>query len=153
MSGRPIAASALLLLAGCALHGPHTGILRQGQAGVVLDTPEGRTRRLLLDEDQHALRSLTGCTVRLEGARLGPLVVVRDWRVTDAGDGSEPYVGLLRGAGTRLLLDDRNSGAPVYLSADAPPELRGAIGRLVLVAGYVVGPQEVHVVHFRILSE
>ena len=120
---------------------------------MLLETPQGRMRRLVLDEDVRAVRSLAGCTVSLTGARFGPFVVVRDWRVTDAGDGSAPYVGPLRDAGARLLLEDRNSGMPVFLTPDAPDELRQAIGHLVLVAGYVVGPQEVRVVHFRVLAE
>ncbi len=153
MPGCPHLTPALVLLAGCSLHGPHAGILREEGHCVVLETPEGRTRRLLLDEEVRAVRSLAGCTVLLEGARVGPLLVVRDWQVTDAGDGSAPFVGRLRETGTRLLLEDRNSGIPVFLTDDAPSELRRAAGRLVLVAGYVVGPQEVRVVHFRILSD
>ncbi|MBN1336946.1 MAG: hypothetical protein JXB39_13395 [Deltaproteobacteria bacterium] len=153
MFPRPSRILPLLVLAGCALHGPHVGILRQEDAAVVLDTPQGRTRRLLLDEDLRVVRSLAGCTVALDGPRFGPLLIVRSWSVTDAGDGSAPFVGRLSEAGLRLLLEDRNSGLPVFLAPDAPAELRQAVGRLVLVAGYVVGPQEVRVVHFRILSE
>lgn len=156
---RPSALVVLVLLAGlsasgCAFRTGVVGLLDTRSSSPVLETSEGRRYRLVLTEGTTPLRHLEGCQVRVEGPRLACFLFADDWRVLTASDGSEPFVGVLRLHGTGYLLEDRNSGMPVRLRilGEAADDLYRHAGKLVLVVGFVVGPQEVQVVGYRILS-
>jgi hypothetical protein len=120
---------------------------------VHLCTPEGREIALRSTEDMPVLRSLEGCTLEVSGPVMARSLMVQDWRVLDAGDGSAPYVGLLRQHGSNLVIDDRNSGMPLVLDQASAARLVQHGGSLVMISGYVVGAQLLHVVTFRILVE
>jgi hypothetical protein len=90
--------------------------------------------------------------VEVTGPRIGRRLVVRDWRVLDAGDGSSGYVGTLRVFGNRLLLDDRNSASTIVIDDALAPQLRPWAGHPVLVIGHITGPGTVVPVAWRLLE-
>jgi len=135
------------------MRGSWNGLVSTQGAGAHLTTPEGREFRLLLDEGALAVKALHGCVLQVEGPRFFRLLWVREWAVTDGGDGSIPYVGRLRQHGSNLVLDDRNSGMPLLLDAPSAEVLASHAGQLLMVVGYVVGMQELRVVEYRVLPE
>ena len=108
--------------------------------------------RLSTGEDAHLFADLGGCSVIVEGPRRAGKVVVKEWVVTDAGDGSAPYIGTLQREGMRWFVDDRQTGARIYFSEGSLGELSQHRGRTILVAGYVMGPNTVNVVTWRLLG-
>ena len=128
------------------------GVVTTAGDELVLVEPEGRTSGLRGGSSMEVLQALTGCGVEVRGPRLAGGVVVRDWRVTDAGDGQPPYVGVLRRYGGNWIVDDRNSGQPVILEYTTVGALTEAEGQLVLVQGLVVGAQTVRVMGYRVLG-
>lgn len=148
---------AALLVAGCV--STHRGLVAVEDGAVAelqqvrLCTPEGRELALRSTEEMPVLRSLEGCTLEVSGPVMARSLVVRTWRVLDAGDGSAPYVGLLRQHGSNLVIDDRNSGMPLVLDPASAKRLAPHAGSMVMISGYVVGAQLLHVVTFRILVE
>jgi hypothetical protein len=88
----------------------------------------------------------------VEGPRRLRTVAVRQWVVTDAGDGSAPFIGTLTREGMRWFVDDMQTGVRVYLDEASLGDLRQHVGRTVLVAGYVSGPHKVNVVRWRLLG-
>ena len=137
----------------------HRGLVEsEGGAGgpleqVTLCTPEGREFTLRSAEEMDILRALDGCTLDVSGPVVAGSMVVRDWRVLDAGDGSAPYLGLLRQHGSNLVIDDRNSGMPLVLDEPSAARLGQHTGGVVMISGYVIGAQLLHVVTFRILVD
>lgn len=119
---------------------------------VELVEPGGRRIALQLDGGSAPLRYLHDVVVTVEGSRVGRRFLVRDWRVVDAGDGSSGYVGQLRVQGMRVFLADRNSGGLVVLDDRTSAPLRAWDGRTVLVIGYLVGPETVQPVAWRLLE-
>lgn len=113
----------------------------------------GRTYRLAVGEDAPLFAGFGGCSVLVEGPRRMRTVLVRDWAVTDAGDGSAPFIGRLTREGMRWFVDDVQTGGRVYLDEVSLGELRLHAGRTVLVAGYVSGPNTINVVRWRLLGE
>ncbi len=140
-----------LAIAGCMAS--HRGLVESTADETLLHTAEGRSYKLALGAEGASLSALGGCAVEVEGVRLADRLVVRDWTVVDGGDGSVPYVGPLVQHGSNLLLEDRGSGMPLLLDPSSASKLAPHAGRLLMVTGYVVGTQELHVVEFRVLSE
>jgi hypothetical protein len=137
---------------GCIATGMRSGVIASGSGAVTMQTAEGRTLHLVLDSDARPLRDLGDCRVEVTGLHLGHCVFVKDWRVVDAGDGTVPFVGPLERQGSNLVLRDRNSGMPVVFDAQSEALLARFTGRVVLVSGFVVGPQVVHVMRYRVLG-
>ena len=148
---------ALSSISGCVA--THRGLvaLDAGGDGVPvgprLETLEGHSFALRSAEEMDLLRSLDGCTVEVEGPVMARSMLVQQWSVLDAGDGSVPYVGLLRQHGSNMVIDDRGSGMPLVLSDTSAERLRSYAGKVVMISGYVVGAQVLHVVNFRVLVE
>lgn len=139
-------------LAGC-MPAAHRGLARVGpQGAVTLLQPEGGTLRLVYDPATAPLHQLAGCVLEVEGPRLGRRVRVADWSVLDAGEGSAPFVGVLRRDGLRWMVDDRNSGSTVTLVPESMGRLTEQAGQIVLVVGFVVGPHAVSVVRWAPLT-
>lgn len=151
MRPRPLRAlpALLSLLTGCAAH--TTGVVRPVDGAPTLGTMQGRTWRLS-SPDAAILASLDGCTLEVEGARLGGLIRVQDWRVVDSVYGPGVFVGTVREWGTLLAIEDRNTGTTLALAAESGEALRPYVGRAVLLAGPVVGDRQVQVVAFRVLG-
>lgn len=124
-----------------------------GPPDVRLQTLEGRWWRLRLVEDGLALRALDGCTVQVEGRGIARSFLVSAWQVLDAGDGSAPFVGEVHRLGVNLLIDDKNSGMEIILDEAGFRDLALLEGRLVMLRGYIIGPQTLRVVSYRVLIE
>lgn len=142
----------LLLITGCALTTRRAGLLEVDDAHLRLHQPSGKTLKLHPGSDDPELQQLGGCTVEVEGAVLGRRMTVRRWRVTDAGDGSQPFIGLLKRPGAKYLLEDWNTGTTIVLDSASVGNLSQHVGETVLVVGFVSGTQEVSVVSWRSLT-
>ncbi len=149
----PVLAASFLITLTTACLAPVRGVVqRDRQATTVVDI-EGQTYKLILGDAGQPLRYLEGCVVDVEGPMVGRRVVVKDWTVITAQDGSAPYVGRLRRQGSNLVMEDRNSGSIVVLRGEAGLGMDAWIDQPVMVVGYVVGPHIVQVVAFRGLAE
>ncbi len=137
------------LLLGCAFHVTRAGLVAPTPTTVFLDGYQGGRVALVLDETSAPIRYLQGCVVEVEGTRTPAGLVVTDWRVKDAGDGSSGFVGVLQAYGARVLLDDRNTGTTLVLDDQQAPELRRFAGDPVLIVGTIVGPGQVRVMAWR----
>ncbi len=126
-------------------------VTSQGPSTEIVDLA-GKKYRLLLGDEGQPLRYLDGCVVDVEGHLLGRRVVVREWSVITASDGSAPFVGRLRRRGSNLVMEDRNSGSIVMLEADPALGLARWVDQPVMVVGYITGPHQVQVVAFRGLA-
>ena len=143
----------LFVLLACAFHVARTGLVLAPEAGVVsLVEPGGARTTLRLDADSAALRYLHDVIVEVEGTCLGGRMIVRDWKVIDAGDGSNGYVGRLQVTGLRVLIQDRNSGATLILDDANSAPLRAFGGKMVLIIGHVSGPDTVTPMAWRLLE-
>lgn len=114
---------------------------------------DGKQWELILSGDARALKSLGGCGVELEGLRVGKRLSVVDWRVTAAPDGSAPFVGPLIRHGSNLVIEDRTTNGLIVLEAKSSDQMDASVGDLVMVMGFVVGPQVIRVVAWRVLLE
>ena len=128
---------------------PSEGAVR----GVDLVDQKGRRWHLVVTGEAAPVSRLDGCVVEVSGARLGRRVFVAEWRVLDAGDGSAPYIGVLRRYGSHWALDDRASGSTLLLAEPTFADLLTHEGQLVMVVGFVDGAHRVRVVAWRALSE
>ncbi len=117
---------------------------------VELTESTGASWKLVYSPEDGELRRLEDCTLEVQGRRVGRRVTVQDWKVLASAQGSTPYVGVLVKRGDNLILQDRNSGQPVILEGDE--QLLDLVGRTLLVSGYVVGPQVVHVMSVSLLD-
>jgi hypothetical protein len=138
---------------GCATTARYRGLVdASDERGVRLVESSGQTWKLATGEDAPLFADLGGCRVMVEGPRRGRSLLVRDWVVTDAGDGSAPYIGTLNRVGLRWSVEDRQTGATFFLEEESLGDLSAYVGRTVLVAGYVTGPNRVNVVRWRVLG-
>jgi hypothetical protein len=142
-----------LLLAGCVVRQERTGMVEASADRVFLAAYQGGRTPLVLGESAAPVRFLAGCAVEVVGVPTPAGFVVNDWRVTDAGDGSGGFVGMLRAWGARLLVEDRNTGGRLMIDAEAVPELRRFVDQPGLLVGTIVGRDTVAVVAYRVLSE
>ena len=117
---------------------------------LVLVESDGTRWKLEAGLEQPMLEQLEDCTLEVDGNRVGKRVIVRDWKVLAAADGSAPYLGVLRQHGNNLVLDDRNSGATFIL--EKSEELRPHASKTVMVIGYVAAPHVVVVMGWKVLD-
>lgn len=114
--------------------------------------PDGQRHRLALAGDSLWLADLGGCSVQLEAQQVGWKLRVARWLVTDAGDGSQPYIGVLERTGLTHQLRDRQTGAAfVLVEESVPEELRRHAGQAVLVVGFIAGPNRLRVMSWHAL--
>ena len=145
--------TAMGLTTGCASSARYRGLIdATDPKNPRLLAPSGQSVRLATGEDAPLFADLGGCSMVVEGPLRVGRVVVKNWVVTDAGDGSAPYIGVLQREGMRWFIDDRQTGARMYLSEASLDKLMQHKGRTVLVAGYVMGPNTVNVVTWRLLG-
>lgn len=137
---------------GCAAKAQYRGLVDAAGSRVQLVEASGRSWMLSTGEDAPLFADLGGCRMTVEGPRRGRTVVVRAWAVTDAGDGSAPYIGTLVREGLRWSVQDRQTGATLFLEEGSLGDLQDHIGRTVLIAGYVTGTNTVNVVRWRLLG-
>ncbi|MCB9744502.1 MAG: hypothetical protein H6741_19695 [Alphaproteobacteria bacterium] len=141
----------LLALAGCAA--PLQGVVEAGGASTHLTDQDGRRYRLVLNEYSAPVSHLDRCTVELTGPRVGRVMGVHGWEVLAAADGSAPFVGRIDEHGSNVLLNDRASGSTFILDGALAEELRAYDGQLVMVIGFVVGPQTLRVMGAEVLED
>lgn len=143
----------VLLLVACSLHAPQTGLVQTGSGDLLMVGEHGERFRVVAHEEAAALQHLEGCTVEVSGPRLGRRIWVDDWKVLDAGDGSMPFVGVLRRDGMQWTLRDRNSGSTVRLDPASLAGLEAHEGDPVMIIGYVLGAHRVNVVRWKALVD
>lgn len=139
--------AALFQLAGCAVS--VRGLVHDGRT---LQTAEGETWRLVTLGDAAPVAHLDGHLAEIEGRRVFRTITVHDWAVREGVHGLSAWVGEMRWYGAQLAIQDRNSGALVILDAAANDRLADHVDKVVLVEGYVYGPNEVKVLYFRVLE-
>jgi len=142
----------VVLSLGCSLHGTTSGVLMESGSGARLMGQHGKVWRLSTGEHGPVLDHAAGVSVQIGGPRLGRRLWVRDWVITDGGDGSAPFVGSLRRFGSQWLIDDLNSGSTVVLVEASLGDLQLHEGSLVMVSGYVVGAHRINVVRWTLLG-
>ncbi len=142
-----------LLVAGCAGHQMRTGLVLEEHERILLVGPDGSVDRLNLTGESNALKHALGCRVELTGRKNFGRLSVQGWKIVDSGYGSEPFVGELHFTGSAWRIRDRNSGTWVELVPESMGTLVEFEGALVLVDGFVLGPNLVKVVSFRILMK
>lgn len=115
--------------------------------------PSGRSFRLIPTDSSPELVYLDGLEIRVEGRRMGRRILTREWTITDAGDGSAPFVGTLSFVQGEWMLDDRNASTPLILESQDSEALFPYIGQRILVSGFVVANQTVQIVSWRPLTD
>lgn len=138
------------VLSGCAV--TLTGLVVDRGAGVALQESDGHELRLVLSGDALPMQNLQGHLARVQGRRGLGAVAVTDWQVLEGVHGLQAWVGELRWHGAQLGLVDRNSGGFYLLDDGAVSTLAPLVEGVVLVEGYVVGPNRVKVVAYRDLD-
>jgi len=135
---------------GCAIHSQYSGLVNVDQQQIYLIPPTGKV--LTLHSDDDALEMLHGCGLKVEANRLLRHLWVQQWQVTDAGDGSQPFVGPLRRVGVQWVVEDWNTGSRIILEPESVGDLTQHIGSTVMIAGVIVGAHQVRVISMRVLS-
>lgn len=146
-----VPAGILLAMATACVH-PRRGLVRVESDVVVLETPDGSRHHIDPTGAGRLLAGLDGCEVEVE-ARGRRVLRVRDWEILAGPDGSQPYIGRLHTGGGSWLLDDRNTGGTLWLDLSDAVGLSAHAGELVVVSGYVEGPQRIHVVWWTALPD
>ena len=144
---RWLALCALLGLGGCAVQ-VH-GLVEPLAGGAGLQLPDGTRLRLIsIEADDVDLSALDGYLAAFEGQRVFRSLRVSDWAVREGIHGMTAWVGELRSMGARMGINDRNSGSFYFLDPSASAILHDYEGEVVLVEGYVDGPNQVHVLYW-----
>lgn len=152
----------ILFLSGCSLKYNAKGLLFQPSSStdtpqdeVYLGSSEGRTWKLHLGDDGIYFPYLLGCGSEVEGVRFGKHIWVESWTITDAGDGSSPFLGTLRFELGRYLLHDLNTDTDLEILDVGWEEgtFYDLVGVPILVTGLVVGGHQVQVLSIRLLED
>ena len=138
----------LFFLIGCAIKSYHGLLMLEDEAPHIVDI-EGRNYELHLGEDAPFFNRLEGVVLKVEGPRIFRHVIVRDWTVVDAGDGSAPYIGVLYRQGVQWMMNDIQSGAQLVIDGDFDS---WNVDDVVLIVGYVAGSHRIRVVSYRHLG-
>lgn len=121
---------------------------------VFLGTSEGDVFKLHLGEDEVYFPKLLGCGADVSGVRFANNIWVDSWTITDAGDGSAPFLGLLTEKYGRLMLHDINTDTEVELIlTHTAVNLWEHVQQPVLVTGIVVGAHQVQVMSVKLLTD
>jgi hypothetical protein len=140
----------IFILWGCSLHHNAKGLLYQDGRRLSIGTSEGKEYFLHAGEDANYLRQLSGCGAKVDGVRIGRHIMVKKWHITDAGDGSEPFIGTIVRQGMKFILQDINTGHKIeILNGD---ELSNYIGQPILITGIVVGPHQIRMMTYKLLT-
>ena len=141
------------VLIACTLRATVVGLVEPADFGTFVVSYSGTRTLVVLNATSAPLRRLEGCVVEVSGVRTPAGILVQDWFVRDAGDGSGGFVGILRAYGGRMVLEDRNTESTVFLDDLSAAQLRPYVGRPVLLVGSVVGDGIVSVGAWRLLDE
>ena len=142
--------SSFLIFIACSMHHNAKGLLFQEEGQLLLGTSEGKTYVLHAGDDSQYLQHLTGCGATVSGSRLARHLWLTKWHITDAGDGSEPFLGTIVIHGLKVILRDINTGQELeILDSD---ELFQLDGKPVLVTGIIVGTHQVRLMGYQVLQ-
>jgi len=140
-----------LLLPACAVS--VRGLVGPGPDGVELRQMTGRTRELRLESEQaRLLRFLDGEEVEVHGRSAGGTIRVQRWELREGTHGLQVFWGTLVDHERGVGVQDRGSQAFYTIDKDAADALVGALGKPVLIEGYVEGARAVRVVYYRVLA-
>ena len=140
----------IIAMFGCVLHYTSKGLLFQDNTSLKMGTSEGVEYILHVGEDAPYFTGLVGCSSEITGTKIFRHIYVDSWQITDAGDGSAPYIGLLYEQYGSLMMQDINSGHPISLVDD--DRLWNLVGSIVLVTGIVVGREQIQVLGVQVLD-
>lgn len=143
----------LLVLVACGWSSHRAGLIEVQGDAVGLRAPTGQVLGVVQRGEGEVLARLEGCIVEVSGPRIGRRQWVREFTVVDAGDGSPPFVGVLRRYGGNWLIDDVNSAATLLIEPDQGVDLAPYAGQRVVLRGVVVGAQTLRVIGIRALEE
>lgn len=138
----------LFFLMSCAIKSYHGLLTLENNTPTIVDI-EGQRYALHLGEDASFFSKLDGVVMRVEGPALMRHIMVQDWTVMDAGDGSAPFIGILYRQGVQWMMKDIQSGAELIIEGSAPD---WSIDDVVLIIGYVSGTHRIRVVSYRNLG-
>ena len=141
-----------VLMGGCAVSA--RGVVRPDATGPSMVTLEGRTVSLRVGEGRTRLiEYLDGEEIAVEGRRfLGP-IRVQEWTLKEGTHGLQAFVGTLEQRSRGVGVLDHGSQAFYTIDEGATDDLIGALGKPVLLEGYVEGAQAVRVVYYRVLAD
>lgn len=152
----------MLFLVGCNLKHNARGLIHQPMSSeaeknndVYLGDAEGKLWQIHLGDDGLYFPYLLGCGAEVQGLRLGRHIWVESWMITDAGDGSAPFLGTLRFELGRYWLHDLNTDSELEL-LDVGWEqgtFTNLVGLPILVTGLIVGGHQIQVLSIRLLQE
>ena len=151
--GRFLYISALFgaMLDGCAAH--RVGLVDTSGPSVALKSPDGSRERLLLTGEATALRYLGDHLVEIDGRKGLGRIEISSFRVIEGPHGLPVWVGPVQVLGLKVSIADEASGMLVFVDSDAARAMSKLPGRWVAAEGYVDGPQQVVVLHWRELSD
>ena len=143
----------------CSLHYNARGLIFQPESlsssqsnTVYVGTSEGEVFRLYLGEDEVYFPMLLGCGAEVTGRRFGNKIWVDSWTITDAGDGSAPFIGILQDKYGRLVLHDINTDSEMELVlTHTDVNLWSYVHQPILVTGIVIGAHQVQVMSVKLL--
>ena len=142
--------SSFLIFLACSVHHNTKGLLFQEKGQLQLGTLEGRTYILHAGDDTPYLEHLSGCGATVSGVRFARHIWLEKWRVTDAGDGSEPFIGTIVIQGVRIILRDMNTGQELEIVGGE--ELLSLDGAPILITGIIVGAHQIRMIEYRVLQ-
>jgi len=126
------------------------GLLTLQEKNLLLTNIDGEIYHVHAGKDKVYLKQLEGCIIYIEGSRLMKHVFVDEWIIQDAGSGSAPFVGPLKREGIQWTLFDHNTKSVLILE-DVEKFITPNEHDIVLIGGYVVGPQRLKVISAKIL--
>lgn len=130
-----------------------TSTLEDKSVPLSLGTSEGDVFRLHLGDDAVYFQHLLGCGAEMTGSRLGRHLWVDSWTITDAGDGSAPFLGVLKEKYGALVLHDINTDTEMELVlSHTDVNLWSYVHQPILVTGIVIGHHQVQVMSVKVLS-
>ncbi len=137
----------LPLLAGCAAH--VRGFVVPTDSGTAITTLAGEEYTLVLSGQSAPLAHLDGHLTQVDGQRIGRSVRVAQWRVIEGLHGLPVWVGAVQRFGAQVGVQDLASQHVIWVDEAAARALAPHLGDVVLVEGWVDGPQRVRVAYWR----
>ena len=127
------------------------GLLTVQEKKILLTTLSGTQYHIHAGSDQKYIQQLPGCIVNASGLSVFSHFFIDAWSIQDAGSGSAPFLGRLERQGIQWVIKDHNTKGLIILD-NLEEQIVPVKGRIILIGGYVVGPQKIKVVTARYLS-
>lgn len=127
------------------------GLLTVQEKNIYVRNINGARYHVHAGKDQQYMQYLSGCILTVEGFNFFHHLYVKKWSIQDAGAGSAPFFGMLQRQGMQWMIQDHNTNGIIILE-NLQEHLVPHTDRIIMVGGYVVGPQRIHVVSARYLD-